>query len=255
MYHTLFTTHYDDSEGDPKGDPKEPEKTFNQTQLNEIVEKRVAKMKSENRQMLSKFESLQGSLKTDNEGREALEIELDELRQRTLTQDEIQKREAKKAADKYTTDLEAAQSDAKTWKGEYNDLRISYEIKGASAHSKVLPESFELVEAFLRPNTKMIEVRDDEGVTTGKTQTMVDFSDVDSEGKPIIAQMTVPDTLKRMSELPEKYGNLFEGKKISGTGRTSGGSGPTGKLDPSKMDTDTYIKFRKENPDAALDSI
>ncbi len=257
MYRTLFVTHYDDSEGEtktPGGETKEPEKTFNQAQLNEVVEKRVAKMKSENRQMLTKFETLQLTLKTDSEGREAMEIEMEDLRQRTLTQDEIQKREAKKAADKYTKDLEVAKSDAETWKSEYNGLRISYEINGASADNKVLPESYEMVEAFLSPNTKLVELRDGEGVGTGKYESMVDFSDVDSEGKPIVAQMTVPAVLKRMSELPEKYGNLFEGQKISGTGGSSGSSGPTGKVDPSKMSTEDYIKYRKENPQAALGS-
>lgn len=255
-----FITHYDDPapvkdpEPSPNPDPKPEGKFMTQTQLNEMVEKRVAKMKSDNRQMLSKLESLQGSMQTDTEGREAMELELDELRQRTLTQDEIQKREAKKAADKYTKDLEVAQEDAKTWQGEYNNLRISYEINAASAEHKVLPESYELVEAFIRPNTKMVDIRDDEGVITGKSETMVNFSDVDSEGKPIVAQMTVPAVLKRMSDLPEKYGNLFEGQKISGTGGTSGGAGPTGKIDPSKMDTEAYIKLRKENPQAALGS-
>lgn len=264
MYRTLFITHYDDSEGDGKGEPKKPEggeppktpegKFMTQEHLDDIIEKRVAKMKSENRQMLSKLESLQGSMKTDTEGREALETELEELRQRTLSQEEIQKREAKKASDKYIMDLEAAQVDAKTWQGEYNNLRIAHEINSASAKYKVLPESYELVESFIRPHTKLIDVKDDDGNTTGSLESMVEFADHDEDGKSITVQMTVPATLKRMSELPQRYGNLFEGQKISGTGGTSGGAGPTGKLDPSKLDTEAYIKLRKENPQAALGS-
>ncbi len=145
----LFTTHYDDPtppkdpDPSPNPDPEaKPEGKFmTQEHLDDIIEKRVAKMKSENRQMLTKLESLQGSMKTDTEGREALETELEDLRQRTLSQDEIAKREAKKASDKYTTDLEAAKVDAKTWQGEYNNLRIAHEINHASAKYKVLPES------------------------------------------------------------------------------------------------------------------
>lgn len=257
----LFITHYDDSEGGEGDGTKKPEgdegkqtpegKFMTQIQLNDMVEKRVAKMKQENRQMLSKFESLQQSIQTDTEGREALEVELEDLRQRTLSQDEIQKREAKKASDKYSKDLEAAKADAEIWQGEYNDLRISHEINHASAEHKVLPESYELVESFLRPNTKLVEIRDEEGKPTGKLENTVDFSDIDSEGKPIIVQMSVTQVLKRMSELPEKYGNLFEGQKISGTGGSSG-SGPTGKLDPSKMSTEEYIAYRREHPQAAL---
>ncbi len=264
MYRTLFITHYDDSEvkeDEPKdkpdgGDPsKTPEGKFmTQEHLDELFEKRVAKMKSENRQMLSKLESLQGSIKTDSEGREALEIELEELRLRTLSQDEITKREAKKASDKYTMDLEAAKVDAKTWQGEYNNLRIMHEINSASAKYKVLPESYEMVESFIRPHTKLVDVKDEDGNSTGSLESLVEFSDHDDDGKSITVQMTVPATLKRMSELPQRYGNLFEGQKISGTGGSSGSGAPSGKIDPSKLDTEAYIKFRKENPQAALGS-
>ncbi len=259
MYRTTFTTHYDDpttptGESLPEKTPALEEKTFNQTQLNEIVEKRIGKMKSENRTMLSKFETLQQSIKLDSEGREAMETELEDLRQRTLSQDEIQKREAKKASDKYSRELDAAQKDAQTWQGEYNNLRISHEINSASASNKVLSQSLGMVESFLRPNTKLVEVRDDDGQATGSYQSVVDFSDVDSEGKPITVQMSIPEVIKRMAELPDQYGNLFEGQKIGGTGGSSGTNPATGSVDPSKMSTEEYLKFRKENPAAALGS-
>lgn len=258
MYRTLFTTHYDDSDGNESGSPEPKvvpdEKTFNQTQVNDVVEKRVAKMKQENRQMLAKFETLQQSMQTNSEGREAMEVELDELRQRTLSQDEIQKREAKKAQDKYSKDLLVAQESAKTWQGEYNDLRISNEITNASAGTKVLKQSFGMVESFLRPNTKLVELRDDDGNPTGSYEGIVDFADNDDDGKPIIVQMSIPQAIKRMSDLPDKYGNLFEGQKISGTGTSSGSGSPGNKADPSKMSTEDYIKYRKENPQAALGS-
>lgn len=258
MYRTTFITHYDDKTSDgvtlPEKTPEPKEKTFTQEQVNDFVEKRLGKMKAAERQTLQKFEALQGTIQTDSEGREALETELEELRQRTLSQDEIQKREAKKASNKYSKDLEAAQKDAKTWQGEYNNLRISHEINSASASNKVLNQSLGMVESFLRPNTKLVEVRDDEGKATGSYKSVVDFSDVDSEGKPITVQMSIPEVLKRMSELPDQYGNLFEGQKIGGTGSTSGTGNPTGSIDPSKLSTEDYLKLRKENPAAALGS-
>lgn len=259
MYQTrnLFVTHYEEPTPEPTPEPSpnpepKPEKSYNQTEVNGFVEKRVAKMKQENRQMLSKFEALQQSIQTDSEGREALETELDELRQRTLSQDEIQKREAKKASDKYSKDLDTAQKAAETWQGEYNDLRIKHEINSASAKNKVLPESYELVESFIQPHTKLVDLRDSDGNPTGELQSMVDFADHDDEGKSITVHMSVPDTIKRMSELPQKYGNLFEGQKIGGTGTSSGTNNTSGKLDPSKMSTEEYIAYRKENPQAAL---
>ncbi len=266
MYRTLnlFVTHYDDNSGEgnkgdgtgkPEGDDgKQPPegKLMTQTQIDQIVEKRVAKMKQQNRQTLTQLETLQSSTKMDTEGREALEIELEELRVRTLSQDEIQKREAKKVADKYTTDLKTAQEDSTIWQDRYNSLRITHEINAAAAKNKVVSQSLPMVEAFLRPNTKLVEGRDDNGNATGTFEPVVDFTDIDSEGKAIVVQMSIPDTIKRMSELPDQYGNLFEGQKISGTGGTSGSAGTTGTIDPSKLDTEAYLKLRKENPQAAL---
>lgn len=258
----LFITHYDDNTSDNADDTKKPEgddnkqtpegKLMTQTQIDQIVEKRVAKMKQQNRQTLTQLETLQSSTKMDTEGREALEIELEELRVRTLSQDEIQKREAKKVSDKYSVDLKTAQEDSTVWQDRYNNLRISYEINTAAAKNKVVSQSLGMVESFLRPNTKLVENRDNDGKGTGTFEPIVDFTDVDSEGKAIVVQMSVPDTIKRMSELPEQYGNLFEGQKISGTGGTSGSSGSSGSIDPSKLDTDAYLKLRKENPQAAL---
>ena len=263
MYYTsnIFVTQYDDSDSDIKksegGEGSENqkstgEKTFNQTEVNTFVEKRVGKMKAENRQMLSKFEALQQSIKTDSEGRDALETELEELRVRTLSQDEIQKRETKKVADKYIADLKSAQEGSTVWQNRYDDLRISYEINTAAAKNKIASQSLPMVESFLRPNTKLVEIRDDDGKSTNIFESVVDFADIDSEGKSIIVQMSIPDTIKRMSELPDLYGNLFEGQKVSGTGGSSGSSGPTGSLIPSKLSTEEYLKLRKENPRAAL---
>lgn len=264
MYRTLFVTHYDDNtSGDDDGKNKKPEdnagvknppegKLMTQTQIDQIVEKRVAKMKQQNRQTLTQLESLQSSAQLDTEGRDALESELEDLRARTLSKDEIQKREVKKVADKYTADLETAQKDSTVWQDRYNSLRISYEINSAAAKHKVVSQSVPVVESFLRPNTKLVEGRDDSGNPTGTFEPVVDFADVDSDGKAIVVQMSVPDTIKRMSELPDQYGNLFEGQKISGTGGTSGSGGPTGSLIPSKLSTEDYLKLRKENPRAAL---
>ena len=264
MYHTLnlFITHYDDA-GKGEGELKQPEggeseltpegKLMTQTQIDQIVEKRVAKMKQQNRQTLTQLETLQSSSQLDTEGREALETELEDLRQRTLSQDEIQKREVKKVADKYASDLKTAQEGRTVWQDRYNNLRITYEINSAASKNKVVPQSLGMVESFLRPNTKLVEIRNDDGKATGEFDSVVDFADVDSEGKAIVVQMSIPGTIKRMSELPDQYGNLFEGQKISGTGGTSGsGGGTTGSIDPSKMDTEAYLKLRKENPQAAL---
>ena len=263
MYRTLnlFVTHYDDTTGkdvdtikpEDVDIDKAPEgKLMTQPQIDQIVEKRVAKMKQQNRQTLTQLETLQSSAKMDTEGRATLEAELEELRIRTLSQDEIQKRDAKKVADKYSVDLKTAQQDSTVWQDRYNNLRIKYEINTAASKNKVVSQSLGMVESFLRPNTKLVENQDDKGKGIGTFEPIVDFDDVNSEGKAIVVQMSVPDTIKRMSELPEKYGNLFEGQKISGTGGSSGSSGSSGTIDPSKMSTEEYLKFRKENPRAAL---
>lgn len=261
---TPFYTHYDDTDtskggngddtlsGDAQGgEGGDKGKMMTQAQIDKIVADRTDRYRGQNRKMLTQLEDLQGTAKLSAEERDALNVEVEELRKRTLSQTEIEKREAKKATEKYQKELVAAQETATTWQGRYDNLRISYEIKGAAVSNKVLPQSLNLVESFLRPNTKLVEKSDEEGKGTGQFETVVDFADQDSEGKPITTTMTIPEVIKRMSELPDLYGNLFEGSKSGGLGGNSGtGGGRPG--DPSKMSTEEYIKYRKENPQAAL---
>ena len=96
---------------------------------------------------------------------------------------------------------------------------------------------------LLRSNTKLVD-----------DQPMVDFPDIHVEtGEAIVTQLSPEDAIKRMKELPDKYGNLFKANVINGVGgNASSGdvSRSGGKVDVKSLTPEQYAKLRQENPAA-----
>lgn len=226
-------------------------KFMTQDQIDRVIEKRLRKERSESRKTLTRLQELEQTLKMSDDERTQLQAEIDSLEKRTMTADEIRKREEKKATEKYQQELKAAQDNAETWQERYTDLKIDYEIGTASQQNGVLPNSLPMVTAFLRPRTKLVDEVADDGTKTGRHVSQVDFEDRDSEGKPIAVQMTIGEVITRMRELPDNYGNLFDSDRSGGLGSNNGkpaGSRKDGYR--SGMSMAEYMKLRKENPDA-----
>src|SRR5690606_9268331 len=92
----------------------------------------------------------------------------------------------------------------------------------------------------------LTEVIGDDGKATGDHTAMVRFQDKDKDGKSIVVKLPVPEAVKRMKELPEDFGYLFEAHTKGGVGGASGQPGQ--KVDIKNMSTEQYLKARKENP-------
>lgn len=213
----------------PRGADGDPPKTFNQDEVNQIVQDRLAKEKEKNRpteeanrKLLIQLEELQTNFKGTKEQNDAFMSELEELRKRTLTQTEIEKREEEKARKKYEADLKTAQETGSRWESRFRGLQFGTDVTAAAIEHGVMPASIPLLEAFLR-NTSAVIV-DDDGV-----RTEVEFDDVGADGKPIKAKMTVGEAVKRMKDMPDKWGNLFTAYLKAGLG---GGSGKGGSGNP-----------------------
>ena len=65
------------------------------------------------------------------------------------------------------------------------------------------------------------------------------------------------DSLTKLKELPDEYGNLFKGTATSGIGsaRRADGSAPAPKLEELTKDPVKYAKWRKENPDLDISKL
>ncbi|NJL71455.1 MAG: hypothetical protein HC888_07465, partial [Candidatus Competibacteraceae bacterium] len=125
-------------------------KTFSQADLDRIVQERVGKLNEKNRTLLEQMEQLQTTFKGSDEQRQALEGQLEELRQRTLSQTEIEKREAEKARRKYEADLKTAQDTGAQWESRFRGLQFDTEVQAAALKHGVMPTSIPLLSAFLR---------------------------------------------------------------------------------------------------------
>lgn len=255
----LWFLHYEgEGEGEGEGqDPPKPEekkdppagKFMTQEEIDKVVTKRTEKARRAQQQALEQLESLQQTVNMTEEQRETLESEIEKLRKQTLTAEEIRKREEKKAKEAYESKLTDATKSAQTWESRYNDLKINYEIGNAAQKHGVLGASVPFLEAFLRPQVKLTEEKDDETGEVRGHAAMVDFNDQGADGKPVQVQLSVEDTVKRMKELPEMYGHLFQAPSGGGLGGSSGSPGKKGGFNKS-MSQEEYMRLRKENPSA-----
>ncbi len=97
----------------------------------------------------------------------------------------------------------------------------------------------------MHSHTRLVEDLDAEGRSTGEFIPKVKFNDTDAEGKPITLDLTAKEAVKRMKELPERFGNLFKSNLSGGLGGSqSVGNKP---LDGERLkNMDEYRKQREK---------
>src|SRR5690606_4475764 len=196
-----------------------------QDEIDKIVSKRSEKARTAQKQALKQLEQIQNTVKMSEEEKDTLEAEIEKLRKQTLTSEEIAKREAKKAKDTYESQLTDAQKQAERWEKQYKGLKVNYEITTAAQKHGVLPQSLPFLESFLSPKMTLSELKDEDTGELRGHEALVDFTDIGADGKPVQVQLTVEETVKRMKELPESYGQLFSAPSGGGMGGTSGKPG------------------------------
>ena len=217
----------------------------NQAELNNVLKREKEKFRKEREKITKQLEALQTSGLTA-EGREALEAQIEELRTQNLTVEERARHQLTSAQKAAQAALDAETAKAKTWESRYQDLKIGHEIVSSSNTHEVLPGSVELVEAYLRPKTRLVPDLDEDGKEAGTYTAKVKFNDTDKNGKAVVLDLPVTDAIKRMKELPEKFGSLFKGAANGGVG---GGTGTPGKKPNMKgMTTEEYMAARKKDP-------
>jgi hypothetical protein len=253
----LFLFHYDDAvppaDDTTPADKEEKKVTLTQKEIDEIVTKRTEKARKAQKATLDELETIKGSLKMTEEQKEAFEAQLENARKAVSTADELRKRAEKKAADEYSAKVTNAEKAARTWEDRYRNLKINNEIQSAATQHGVMPTSIPFVEAFLGRTIKLEEQKGEDGSVKDHVA-MVTFIDPQgSDGKPVEVNLSVADTIKRMKELPDVYGNLFQAPNGGGTGGHSGRPGGQ----PSKgyrkgMSQEEYMALRAKDREAAL---
>lgn len=218
----------------------------NQADLNAVLKREKEKFRKEREKLVQQLEQHSQSARLTTEQKDALEVQIEELRQANMTAEERARHQAKQLEKEYTGKLDSATGLAKTWETRFQDLKIGYEIKGAAVTHEVLPNNVEFVEAWLRPRTRMVQDVDDEGKPIDSWTAKVKFDDLNKDGKPIQLDLPVADALKRMKELPDRFGNLFKGAAVGGAGGNTGTPGR--KPNIASLSTAEYMEVRKKDP-------
>jgi len=220
---------------------------FTQDQVNTFVAEEKRKTQERQKKLIDELKDAKKVSSITSEERSQLEQRIEDLNTASMTAEEKQNRATEKAKKEYDVRVENLSSERDVWQIKHAQLMIDTEITKAAASEKAMYT--EQIAALLIPKTKLVESLDSDGKPSGAYAPKVSFPDTDKDDKPIVLELTVPEAVKRMKELPQ-YGNLFEGDKKGGVGGTGSLKGKA--IDLAKIaatDQAQYRKLRKEKPE------
>lgn len=255
---SILVPRFGEGEGEDEGEGEGEIVTMTQQEFDAVIQKRLERdRKARNpdgklKETLAQLNNLQTTLKMTDEEKTELETRLHELEAQVLTKEEIEAKERKKAEQKYQTELQAAVERASQAEELYSTSRIDSELTRAAASSGVLKNSLPLVLSYIKGQTKLVPILDDDGKPTGGDRVMVTYTEQTEDG-PTTEDLTPAQVFEKMAKNTDAYGNLFDSKARGGLGGDSG-SGPRKTGYRPGMTTQEYMKLRKENPDSIYGS-
>lgn len=221
----------------------EANKTFTQDQVNKMLAEDRRKHKAQVDKHVTELEQLKKSKSLSDQERSNLTTKIEELQNSVLTKEQRAQKEKEKLEKDLKTTTEQLTASRDEWKDRFHTTQIKQAITSEAATHKAF-DSDALI-AILGPSTRLVEVHDESNNPTGEFVPKTKFKDRDKEGKDVTLDLTVPEVVSRMKELP-KYGYLFETTAAAGVGagRQAGGRG--GDVDPASMTTTQYREWRKK---------
>lgn len=230
-----------DPPADPAGDPpNDPPRVFSQDELNKILAEDKRKHKAQYEKIEAQYKTLLDKNNLSTEERVKLEESLEDVRKQLRSKEEQAKYEKKQLEDRLNQTVNELQQKVSQAESKYTHLLVTRALKDAAVGGDAF--NAEQVVTLLVPHVKLVDEKP-----------MIEFPDVDGDtGEPIVTQMSPDDAIKRMKQLPEKWGNLFKSNIVSGIGGSSNtGAGPgNGRVDVKKLTPEQYMKMRRENPSA-----
>lgn len=217
-------------------------KVLTQEEFNAALARELGKERAKHESTLK--QALESKNLTEAE-RAQLNQQLDLVRGEAKTK-EVQAAEEKKALEaKYKSDIEAKTKESENWASLFRESNVVRDLQDAAVTGDAF--SPEQIITLLKPLTKMVEV-------DGKYRTVVEFPDKDPVTGDIVATAKTPEeAVKRMRELPEKYGNLFKSNVVPGVGSSSSAgpyTGAGGKVDLKRLaqDPKAFREAIRANP-------
>jgi hypothetical protein len=224
-------------------------KIFTQDDVNAFLAKEKRKTQETQKQLAAQLSEYKQTAELSSEAKVELEKQIEDLQKQYMTVEERARQTSEKVKKVHEDELVALKTDRDSWQQRYTASTIESNIIHAASANKAV-EALQIL-AILRPATKLTEKLDEQGKPTGIFEPRVDFQDMDKDAKPIVLNLSVPEAVKRMTELPQ-HGNLFQGTKTGGLGGSGSSGKGAGKLNLVKIARDDpalYRKLRKEQPE------
>lgn len=228
--------------GDPTPEPTPNGKSFTQEDVNRLLAQEKRKHKQTAEKAIEEAKALRTKAQLTAEERDELDKRIGLLQDELLTKEELAKKneeELRKQHEEHVTNLTVERD---RWQQRFTDSTIKRSITDAAAtHTAYNPTQ---IVAILGPNTRLVDVLDENGQPTGELTPKVKFQDVDKEGKAVTLDLPPKEAVKRMKGM-DQYLNLF---KIEGSGGAGLSSQPAGKRPDLKSiarDPAAYREARK----------
>jgi len=209
--------------GNQNGGNQNGGKTFSQEDVNKMLAENKRNLQAHNSELVKQLETLKKSQNLSVSERNALSQQIESLNTQHMTELEKANREKSQVQQKAEETAKALQAERDQWQKRYTDSTIRRELTDAAVASEAVQAS-QIVQILLT-SASLEEIKNDKGEPTGQFETKIRFSDVDKDGKAFEAHYTAKETLKRMKELPNLYGNLFKNTANAGTGGSNTGQG------------------------------
>lgn len=240
----------DDGQVDPPDDggqddpPVNGEGKFTQDQVNDIVVKRVKKVRSQLEQAEKRYEQLLTSQNLTAQEKDELKSELSQVQSQLRTKEQQAAYEAKRREEEFQKNLEKTVSERDRFKSLFEtQTRDNAIIAAASKHGGYNPEQFI---SLLSPRTEIVAEKNDQGEETGRLVPRVRTQVKAEDGTAAEVLLSPEEAIENMKQDVEKYGNLFRGNVARGIGEGSNNSVANGgaRADLSKISDAEYFKNR-----------
>lgn len=176
------------------------------------------KVETEKSELQSALEEMRAAAEEKGQNVDALSEKIKELEEQSMTAEELASKRATDLEKQFTVEREALKKEANQAMELFRNERITTEISQAcSAHKAV---SMETIAPLVRVHTELVAEKNAKKEVTGY-KAVVHFPDKDDDGKDVIRDLSISDAVKRMREMPDRFGHLFLHETEPGSGQTT----------------------------------
>lgn len=208
------------------------DRKFSQSDVDRFLAEDRRKTKAQTEKLITELEALKQNKNLSEKQRNELSARIEELHTQVLTKDQLLEKERTKMQTEHRTELQKERDEKEAWKQRYTESSIVRNISDVAVTEGAY--SPEQIVSLLQAQTRLVEDTDADGTPTGTFTPKVKFKDTDAEGKSVTLELTIQEAVKRMKDLPDRFGNLFKANLNGGLG--GNGTVPAGgTIDPSKI--------------------